>query len=151
MEKRKHYSILSVPWTFKPPPRVTLPDLRREAWLRDLANPAVPLRRLSRTIPHGLKGPILLEQCLAKNIPAARAVWFCRCVGANELRGLKRKGVGSFGVGGEGKWIKDWTNHVIQFLEKEATSCNTDSQLVWCTRVLYVYVATVVLVLLSVN
>lgn len=118
LEKRQSYSAITAPSTFKPPPRVTLPDQKREAWLRDLANPLVPLRRLSRTIPHGLKGPTLLEQCATKCIPAARAVWFVRCVGANELRGLKRKGVGSLALGGEAKWIKEWTGQVVQFLEK---------------------------------
>jgi mediator of RNA polymerase II transcription subunit 12 len=118
-----HSSIISLS-TFKPPPRVTLPDQRREAWLSDLANPFISLRRLSRTIPHGIKGPALLEQCSSKNIPMARAVWFVRCVGANELRGLKRKGVGSLAVGGEVKWIKEWTVQVIQFLERTLAPCD---------------------------
>ena len=138
MDKRQQCSRLSTASTFKPPPRVTLPDSRREAWLRDLANPVVPLRKLSRTIPHGLKGPQLLDQCSSKAIPAARAVWFVRCVGANELRGLKRKGVGSFAVGGEGKWIREWTTQIIGFLEKTINACGTppgDAQ--WYDRMIY--------------
>ncbi|KAI5796981.1 hypothetical protein FPQ18DRAFT_255406, partial [Pyronema domesticum] len=137
LDKRQSYSLVTAPSTFKPPPRVTLPDQKREAWLRDLANSTVPLRRLSRTIPHGLKGPALLDQCVAKNIPIARAVWFVRCVGANELRGLKRKGVGSLGVGGENKWIKEWTVQVVQFIEKAITPCNTISDDQWRIRVRY--------------
>jgi mediator of RNA polymerase II transcription subunit 12 len=140
LDKRQSYSLVTAPSTFKPPPRVTLPDQKREAWLRDLANSTVPLRRLSRTIPHGLKGPVLLDQCVTKNIPIARAVWFVRCVGANELRGLKRKGVGSLGVGGENKWIKEWTVQVVQFIEKAITSCNTTSDDQWRIRVRYAYV-----------
>jgi mediator of RNA polymerase II transcription subunit 12 len=123
--KRQQFNTILTASTFKPPPRVTLPDQRREAWLRDLANPTVPLRRLSRTIPHGLKGPTLLHQCAAKNIPTTRAVWFIRCVGANELRGLKRKGVGSLAVGGELKWIKEWTAQVMQFLDKAFANCES--------------------------
>ncbi|KDB21210.1 hypothetical protein H109_06874 [Trichophyton interdigitale MR816] len=104
--------------TFKPPPRVTLTDNKREAWLRDLANPSVPLRRLSRTIPHGIRGKILLDQCLGKNIPIGRAIWLAKCVGANEIRAFKRKGTAATIASGlETKWVKDWTGSVQQFLE----------------------------------
>ncbi|KAL8792612.1 MAG: hypothetical protein Q9195_004835 [Heterodermia aff. obscurata] len=110
--------------TFKPPPRVTLTDTKREAWLRDLANPEIPLRRLSRTIPHGIRGKILLDHCLAKVIPTSRAVWLAKCVGANEIRAFKRKGAGgAFAVGGEAKWIKDWTANVEQFIEMIVNRC----------------------------
>ncbi|KAG0128489.1 hypothetical protein HOY82DRAFT_580063 [Tuber indicum] len=136
LDKRQKYNRLTTPPTFKPPPRVTLPDMRREAWLRDLASPLVPLRRLSRTIPHGLKGPILLDQCAAKSIPTARAVWFARCVGANELRGLKRKGVGSFAVGSETKWLKEWTIQVTRFLERTISECGSSSDL-WKLKMVY--------------
>lgn len=136
LDKRQKYGRITTACTFKPPPRVTLPDARRETWLRDLANPAVSLRKLSRTIPHGLKGPVLLDQCTAKSIPTARAVWFARCVGANELRGLKRKGVGSFAVGSETKWIKEWTTQVFKFLEKTVVGCTAVSN-GWKVKMLY--------------
>ncbi|KAK2878232.1 hypothetical protein FQN49_001033, partial [Arthroderma sp. PD_2] len=104
--------------TFKPPPRVTLTDNKREAWLRDLANPSVPLRRLSRTIPHGIRGKILLDQCLGKNIPIGRAIWLAKCVGANEIRAFKRKGTAATIASGlEAKWVRDWTGSVQQFME----------------------------------
>ncbi|KAJ6157328.1 hypothetical protein N7470_004920 [Penicillium chermesinum] len=61
LEKRRNHNTVHAPSTFKPPPRVTLTDNKREAWLRDLANPAVSLRRLSRTIPHGIRGKVLPE------------------------------------------------------------------------------------------
>lgn len=103
--------------TFKPPPRVTLTDNKREAWLRDLADPSIPLRRLSRTIPHGIRGKVLLDHCLAKDIPITRAVWLAKCVGANEIRAFKRKGAsGAFAIGGENKWIRDWTMNVEAFV-----------------------------------
>jgi mediator of RNA polymerase II transcription subunit 12 len=104
--------------TFKPPPRVTLTDTKREAWLKDLAESDIPLRRLSRTIPHGIRGKVLLEHCLAKNIPTWRAVWLAKCVGANEIRAFKRKGASNvFSSGGEAKWIREWTGNVQQFIE----------------------------------
>ncbi|KAI0996424.1 Mediator of RNA polymerase II transcription subunit 12 [Podosphaera aphanis] len=110
--------------TFKPPPRVTVTDNKREMWLKDLANPTISLRRLSRSIPHGIRGKGLLEQSLGKNIPIERAVWLAKCVGANELRSFRRKGVsGTYAIGGETKWIRDFTICVEQFLESIIGAC----------------------------
>lgn len=110
--------------TFKPPPRVTLTDTKREAWLRDLANLGIPLRRLSRTIPHGIRGKALLDQCVAKKIPVARAIWFAKCVGANEIRASKRKGVvGVVTTSSESKWVKEWTAMLETFIEDTLNHC----------------------------
>ncbi|KAH8886728.1 hypothetical protein GQ53DRAFT_335573 [Thozetella sp. PMI_491] len=119
--QRRHTGQVTAPWTFKPPPRVTVTDTKREAWLRDLATSAIPLRKLSRTIPHGVRGKVLLEQCMNKSIPFDRALWLAKCVGINEIRAFKRKGVNpALVMGGEAKWIKDWTISVEQFVESLA-------------------------------
>lgn len=124
MEKRQVMGKCTAPSTFKPPPRVTVTDTKREAWLRDLANPEVPLRKQSRTIPHGIRGKLLMEQCMGKDIPMPRAVWLAKCVGANELRAFRRKGVsGAIAASGESKWVREWTVHVEQFLEGVVASC----------------------------
>lgn len=124
MEKRLAMGKCTAPSTFKPPPRVTVTDTKREAWLKDLANPEVPLRKQSRTIPHGIRGKVLMEQCLGKDIPMPRAVWLAKCVGANELRAFRRKGVsGANTVSGEQKWIRDWTINIEQFLEGVIATC----------------------------
>lgn len=102
------------PGSYKPPPRVTLTDQKREAWLRDLSQEDVPLRKLARTIPHGIRNKPLLDQCLSKNIPINRAIWLVRCVGTNELRQLKRKG----GANIEIQWVQEWTRQVLEFIEK---------------------------------
>lgn len=102
------------PSTYKPPPRVTLTDHKRESWLKDLASCDVPLRKLARTIPHGVRNKSLLDQCVLKNIPINRAIWFVRCVGTNELRGLKRKG----GANIEFTWLQEWTLQVVEYVEK---------------------------------
>ena len=126
LEQRQAHGTVTANSTFKPPPRVTLTDTKREAWLRDLADPTIPLRRLSRTIPHGIRGKVLLDHCLQKQIPTGRAVWLAKCVGANEIRAFKRKGTsGAFAVGGEAKWIREWTSHVEQFVESTIDSCGT--------------------------
>ncbi|KAF3214584.1 RNA polymerase II mediator complex subunit [Orbilia oligospora] len=128
LEKRQHIGRINTPSTFKFPPRVTFPGAKKESWLRDLANPDIPLRRLSRTIPLGLRGKELLDECTAKNIPLLRALWYVRCVGANELRSLKRKGAGSLAVGNETKWLREWTQGVVQYLEKGMADCGKDGQ-----------------------
>jgi len=123
VQRRSHGQITSNS-TFKPPPRVTVTDTKRETWLKDLANSTIPLRRLSRSIPHGIRGKVLLDQSLSKNIPIERAVWLAKCVGANELRSSRRKGAnGTFAMGGETKWIRDFTVCVEQFVENIVGSC----------------------------
>ncbi|OTA98432.1 hypothetical protein M426DRAFT_17404 [Hypoxylon sp. CI-4A] len=135
LNQRRHSGQITSASTFKPPPRVTLTDTKREIWLKDLANPAISLRRLSRTIPHGIRGKVLLEQCLNKNVPTDRAVWLAKCVGANEIRAFKRKGVnGIFVMGGESKWIRDWTVFVEQFVETISNSFSEDD---WKPKITY--------------
>ena len=127
LNQRRHRGQITVPSTFKPPPRVTLTDTKREIWLKDLANPSISLRRLSRTIPHGIRGRTLLDQCLNKDVPTERAVWLAKCVGANEIRAFKRKGSsGAFVLGGELKWIRDWTVFVQQFVEAVVSAFGGD-------------------------
>ncbi|XPS71130.1 RNA polymerase II mediator complex subunit [Ascochyta lentis] len=129
LEKRQQTGRLQEPNTFKPPPRLTLRDSTREQWLHDLANPAVGVRRLSRTIPHGLTGRVLLEQCLNKNIPLTRALWLAKCVGINELRSHKRKG-----QAGTVTWVRGWTSSVEQFLDAIVSSMGTGE---WKPRITY--------------
>lgn len=118
IEQKSKHSALGSGSTFRPPPRVTLTETKRKSWIADLADSTVPLRRLSRTIPQGVRGQALLEQCLVHNVPLNRAIWFVKCVGANEIRTLKRKGVNpSITAGAEYKWSRDWTANVEQFLE----------------------------------
>ena len=115
-ERRRSQAVTNLS-TFKPPPRVTLTDARKTAWFADLANNAIPLRRLSRTIPHGVRGRFLLEQCCTHGVPVSRALWLAKCVGANELRAFKRKGVSSQVTSeNELRWVQEWTLQVFDFL-----------------------------------
>lgn len=135
MEKRQALGKCTAASSFKPPPRVTVTDTKREAWLRDLANPDIPLRKQSRTIPHGIRGKLLMDQCLGKEIPLQRAVWLAKCVGANELRAFRRKGVsGATAVTNEQKWVSDWTIQVEQFLEGVIELCGQPN---WQPRITY--------------
>ncbi|KAM0245236.1 hypothetical protein ACHAQJ_010621 [Trichoderma viride] len=136
LNQRRHRGHVTAPSTFKPPPRVTLTDTKREVWMRDLANPVISLRRLSRTIPHGIRGRTLLDQCMNKSVPTERAVWLAKCVGANEIRAFKRKGApgGAFAIAGEFKWIRDWTVFVEQFIESVTFSFGEPD---WKAKVTY--------------
>ena len=136
LERRQSHERVASGSTFKPPPRVTLTEAKRKAWLLDLANPIVPLRKLSRTIPQGIRGQHLLDQCLVNSVPISRAIWFAKCVGANEIRTLKRKGtMNTFAAGPDCKWLKDWTYSVQQFVESIADQCGIRG---WRFNVTYV-------------
>lgn len=129
LEKRQACGRLTAPHNFKPPPRLTLRDSTRETWLHDLANPSVGLRRLSRTIPHGITGTVLLDHCLRKHIPLPRAVWLAKCVGINEMRSHKRKG-----QAGTITWVRGWTSAVEQFLDRTVASVGQEE---WKPRITY--------------
>ncbi|RMZ76607.1 hypothetical protein DV738_g4791, partial [Chaetothyriales sp. CBS 135597] len=119
LEAKNKSCLITSASTFKPPPRVTLAEAKRKSWIGDLANASVPLRKLSRTIPQGIRGQGLLDQCIQNKVPLSRAIWFAKCVGANEIRTLKRKGTTpQAAVGTEAKWIREWTVNVEQFVEK---------------------------------
>jgi mediator of RNA polymerase II transcription subunit 12 len=138
IQQRTHNQRISSGSAFKPPPRVTLTEAKRKAWLSDLANGDVSLRKLSRTIPQGIRGQLLLEQCLTNAVPIGRAVWFAKCVGANEIRTLKRKGTSpTFAASAEAKWSKDWTTNIQQFIEALAKDCGKQdwrSNISYCLR-----------------
>lgn len=109
-----------MPSAFKPPPRVMITESRRDAWLSELANPSIPLRKLGRTVPHDLKGKVLLGQLYKKKVPIGRALWLIKCVGASELKTLKRKHTREpkdKGKAAEIEWLQDWTSDVIDFVE----------------------------------
>ena len=124
MEKRQAMGKCTAPSTFKPPPRLAVQEAKRAKWLEDLADPSVSLRRLSKTIPHGIKGKLLMEQCLGKFIPLHRALWLVRGVGMHELRAFRRKGFNEAqAASGEVKWVREWTVNVTQFLEDVIATC----------------------------
>ena len=78
------------PSTFHIPQCVTPNDAKRQAWFADLANPTVLLHKLSKCIPHGVKGQDLLDLLHANTIatPRALAAWFLCVFGANEVTSL---------------------------------------------------------------
>ncbi|GMM35910.1 Srb8 protein [Saccharomycopsis crataegensis] len=138
INKRNKFNRISSNSSFKPPPRVTLTEQKKELWLKNLADSSISLRKLSRTIPHGIRNKTLLDQLVSKRVPVNRAIWFIKCIGLNELRQLKRKGgnlsynENSIPIGGnlgssneidnnEMSWINEWTKQLIDYLENTFT------------------------------
>jgi mediator of RNA polymerase II transcription subunit 12 len=120
LEKRQTSNRITAPSTFKLPPRLTMPTSRRETFLRELADPSKPLRKLNRSIPHAIAGRGLLDQCLSRKIPIPRATWLAKCIGAHDIRAIKRKsasGTGPSSTTGEAKWIREWTIQVQNFIK----------------------------------
>ncbi|GJN91097.1 hypothetical protein Rhopal_004114-T1 [Rhodotorula paludigena] len=78
------------PSTFRLPSRITLTDAKREAWFTELASPAVPLSKLSRSVPHGYKGEKGLDMLAHRQVETGRAVWFVRAFGGIEIQSLAK-------------------------------------------------------------
>ncbi|KPI42992.1 Mediator of RNA polymerase II transcription subunit 12 [Cyphellophora attinorum] len=135
LEAKSKHNMLDSLSAFKPPPRVTLSEPKKKTWIGELADPNVQLKKLSRTIPQGIRGLGLLEQCLQNVVPLSRAIWFVKCVGANEIRTLKRKGTSqALTAGGERAWLKEWTFNIEQFVE---SVLNQNGQPLWKQNLQY--------------
>ncbi|KAI5286406.1 RNA polymerase II mediator complex subunit, partial [Ascosphaera aggregata] len=105
------------------PRRVALTDTKREAWLRDLANPRIPLHELSHTIPNGIRAKILFEQCLSKLIPIERAVWFVQNMNGHENRMYQKSPLNeAFSNDVDYTSTREWASSAYQFLEDVLTS-----------------------------
>ncbi|GAC95724.1 RNA polymerase II mediator [Pseudozyma hubeiensis SY62] len=66
VQRRRQLDRASVaPSQYKPPSRVTLNDTKLANYVKDLADPSVPLTRLSRSVPHGFRGEKLFEMLWA--------------------------------------------------------------------------------------
>ena len=66
MLRRRELDRASVaPSQYKAPSRVTLNEAKLANYVKDLADPAVPLTRLSRSVPHGFRGEKLFEMLWA--------------------------------------------------------------------------------------
>lgn len=118
---------------FKIPPRVTLTALKKEAWLRELADPEVPLERISGKLPHGIRNKILVESICNKNVPLPRAIWFTKCIVYSEIQALKKKYQAKLAAAKststvanfELHWLHEWTQQVADYVHKFAREMST--------------------------
>lgn len=120
--------------TFKLPPRVTLTASKRDLWLRDLANPEIPLARVATKIPHGIRNKILIDCMCMMSVPIARALWFTRCVLYTEHSLLRKKFQSKSNTLSQqlaqsshvlleavgARWLKEWTLQVADYMLKFA-------------------------------
>ncbi|WPK25199.1 hypothetical protein PUMCH_002503 [Australozyma saopauloensis] len=119
--------------SFKLPPRVTLTALKREAWLKDLANPDIPLQNVSSKIPHGIRNKVLIECMSNYNVPTSRALWFTKCVLYSEQLLIRKKlqaKVNSVKLNTaidimEARYMLEWTLHVTDYLLKFSREMET--------------------------
>ncbi|GAA5934669.1 Srb8p [Sporobolomyces koalae] len=104
------------PSTFRLPSRITLTDNKREAWFSDLANPAVPLAKLSRSVPHGYKGEKGLDMLAARKVQVERAVWFVRAFGGVEIQSLAKSRPLTTAIA---QYTSEFTTVVCEFVRKQ--------------------------------
>lgn len=45
----------------------------------------MPLQKLAKSVPHGQKGPDVLDMLYANKVPVPRALWYIRVLGAIEI------------------------------------------------------------------
>ena len=82
------HSVSSDGSTFKIPPRSTLNDAKREAWMLDLKKIDEPLHKLLRNAPIGYRGDKILDILSEREIPLQRASWYIKIVRLNEIVGV---------------------------------------------------------------
>ncbi|GAA5978006.1 hypothetical protein JCM11641_004356 [Rhodosporidiobolus odoratus] len=104
------------PSTFRLPSRITLTDAKREAWFSDLASPAVPLSKLSRSVPHGYKGEKGLDMLSNRKVDVPRAVWFVRAFGGVEIQSLAKTRPMPLAVS---LYTSEFTTVVSEFVRKQ--------------------------------
>lgn len=78
-------ALLERPWTFKLPSRVVYNAQMRTSFLNSLADASIPLNKLARNVPHGIKGLDMLELLWSKRVNVERSGWFIQVVGAIEV------------------------------------------------------------------
>lgn len=112
---------------FKLPTKVTLTSSKRDAWLKDLADPNIPLSSISQRIPHGIKNKVLVDVVTSRKVPLPRAIWFTKCVLYGDSIAIRKKILLKTGQlnndsklvdGYELQWIQEWTQQVMDYLFK---------------------------------
>lgn len=79
------------PHTYRPPTRTIHNPLMRANFLSALSDPQVPLSRLSKNVPHGIKGEGMLELGWERRVDVARMGWLIGVVGGLEVQSLRNR------------------------------------------------------------
>ncbi|KAJ1936790.1 hypothetical protein EC988_008091, partial [Linderina pennispora] len=108
------------------PNRPVRSDEQREEWLRNLANPRLPLNVLINTMPFGHRGERLLESLKQHRVPLLRAVWAIRLTGVYEMFGQQARTLDHAGLKAlEQSYTLQWSKAVTQFLEHTLSAAPT--------------------------
>ncbi|KAI5305280.1 hypothetical protein KEM56_004829, partial [Ascosphaera pollenicola] len=122
IQSRQNTRVKSCP-VHERPRRLALTDTKREAWLRELADSNVPMRKLRRNIPNGICARALFDQCLAKLIPLERAIWLAKTISGNEILGSRRAShTARHSHDIDIILMREWTSSAHQFLETVLTA-----------------------------
>jgi hypothetical protein len=78
------------PHTYRPPTRTIHNPLMRSNFLSTLSNPSIPLSKLSRNVPHGIKGEGMLELVWKNKVGVDRVGWFVGVIGGLEVQAGRR-------------------------------------------------------------
>lgn len=115
---------------FTLPPRVTLTLAKREAWLKDLANPEVSFAKLGEKLPHGIRNKVLIDAVCSRHVPLNRAIWFTKCTLYGEYLMMEKKrrvkplplklSLQSLGQPHphDCHWLQEWTQQVADYIVK---------------------------------
>ncbi|KAI8337752.1 hypothetical protein BC941DRAFT_513588 [Chlamydoabsidia padenii] len=114
LKRKRKASSITGPSSFRPPTRTALMESKKEQWIQELANGAVPLQKLSRNVPHGYKGEKLLETLAARQVPYLRATWYIKVVGLSEMAQRNASNAGS-----TTSHAYNWTMVVTGHLKKQ--------------------------------
>jgi hypothetical protein len=135
----------AAPSTSRPLQRVTLNEVKLAAYVKELADPSVPLKKLARSVPHGYRGERMLDmlwnggnltQAMAairaqtassangsasiasRSVTIERAVWFVRVAGSSELSSSRaRQSNGS-------TYTVEWTAVAMGWLRRQIVELN---------------------------
>lgn len=129
------------PSQYRQPQRVTLNEVKLAAYVKELADSSVPLRKLARSVPHGYRGERMLDMlwnggslasamAAVKSQPSAganglptsvaidRAVWFVRVVGASEFSSSRLR------QGNSTAYTAEWTGVLMGWLRRQIVELN---------------------------
>lgn len=127
----------------RPPQRVTLNEVKLAAYIKQLADASVSLKKLARSVPHGYRGERMLDMLwnggnltpamaaikaqststagsstVSRSVTIERATWFVRVVGASELTSSRaRQSNGN-------SYTIEWTNVVMSWIRKQILELN---------------------------
>ncbi|KAJ1948240.1 hypothetical protein FBU59_001685, partial [Linderina macrospora] len=108
------------------PNRPVRSDEQRDEWMRNLANPRLPLSVLINTLPFGHRGERLLESLRQHNVPLLRAVWAIRLTGVYEMFGQQARTLDHAGLKAlEQSYTLQWSKSVTQFLDHTLSTAPT--------------------------